>query len=474
MFSPRNMIGDASARRLLILIGLVLVCAFTGGSFRSNLPMLLLLRPVLAIGLVALAVLPATYAWHGLRWPALLLLAFATSMVLQLVPLPVAWWLELAGRARYAPAVQASGVSTLPLSLVPDLTINSLFGLLPAACVLLAYAGMREQHRFATLWLAIGLGSLSVVLALMQLGGPGGFGYLYGGRQDFVGGILANRNHQAVLLGSMLPLLAVAARYVLHRHWPGIATAALAGAGVMIVPMILLTGSRQGLILALFATVTAVLIAPRPGRRVLGRFAGSGRWIAIGLMVVAAGLIALAVFSGRAVSIDRLLAANAVSDDARWRNLPTVLELLRTTLPWGIGYGTFDPVYRGVEPDQLLHGSYFNHVHNDLIETMLTGGVAGAALIILLMVALAWRMVHMVRQRQSQGSLLLDRAGLVVVAMILAASLVDYPLRTGILSMVFALAMCWVFAPPVLPSARQSRSGRTGPDGGFEQEAEAA
>lgn len=475
MASLRTMIVDASARRLLILAVLCVACAFGGGSFRPNAPTLLMIRPVLVVAFVALAVAPATYDWRRLRVPALLLVGLAIIMIVQLIPIPVSWWLGFAGRARYAPAVLASGVSALPLSLVPDLTINSLLSLLPATCILLGYGGMRPEHRWATIWLAIGLAGSSVLMALLQLGGHGGIGYIYGARQDYVGGILANRNHQAVMLAGTLPLLAVAARFIILRGRHRIAIAALSGIAVVILPIILLTGSRQGLLLTLPAILAAVLLAPRPaslsGRRFFGRIPISGRWMVVGLLVVAVILFGLAIATGRAVSIERLTAVDAVANDARWRNLPTVIAITQDMLPWGTGFGTFDPVYRGFEPDALLHASYFNHAHNDFLETVMTGGVPAVLVITVLLGHIAWRFIAIAGsdRQTSIDSLYLDRAAAILVMMFMAASIIDYPLRTSIGSMFAALALCWLSSPPIPPtqsgkrrSSKYPHSGRTG------------
>lgn len=482
------MTGDASARRFVILAVVMVVAAFTGGSSRATAPTLIFLRPALAFALVMLAVLPGPRDWRGLRFPAILLGLFAASMVLQLLPVPANWWLSLPGHARYTVAVRASGVSTLPLSLSPDLTLNSLMALMPAACVLLAYAGMRTDHRRATVWLAVAMAIISLAFALAQLGGKGGVGYIYGGQQDYVAGILANRNHQALLLCATLPLLAVLARQTVSMRQPrsqagghgasqppGRAIVVLiAVLGAIMVPMILLTGSRQGLALAVAAILAAILLAPKPAARSTGRPAArspagglfprviaqvSGRWLIVALVLAVAALLVLAIVSGRAVSVERLMAPGIVTDDARLRNLPTVLAITRLFQPFGIGYGTFEPVYRGFEPDALLHASYFNHAHNDLIETVMTGGLAAVGLILGLFVLIVRRGAAMLRGEaaRSRQAGFLDRAGLVVVLLVLAASLVDYPLRTSVVTLVFTLALCWMSAVPALSAGRTRR-----------------
>lgn len=447
---------DASARNFALLSLVVAACALTGGSSRATMPAMLLLRPLLALAVVILLFLPGPRDWRGLRLLTGLFVLFALSMLAQLVPIPVDWWLGLAGRARYAVGVEMGGAAFIPLSLTPDLTLNSILALLPAACAILAYAGMRPEHRWKTVWILIALAAATLLVALAQIGGgPGGVAYLYGRHQDEVAGLLANRNHQAVLLGTALPLMAVAARHAAERRRPLIVVT-LACLGVATLPMILLTGSRQGLLLGALALVTSLALIPRPRFGSPGRSAMAGPVVWAALGGLAAIVVAVAVFTDRAVSIERLTTVLA-ADDARWRNLPTVLTITGEFFPWGIGYGAFDPVYRGFEPDSLLHGTYFNHVHNDVLESVLTGGLPAVLLMIALLVLIVSRAIRMVGADAalSRRSYFLDRAALALVLLFAAASLVDYPLRTPIVSVTVALALCWLAAPPAVTRKRE-------------------
>lgn len=445
MNSLRSLIQNGSALQLAILFAVVIVTALTGGSSQATMPALIFLRPLLALALVVSMMLPSKRDWRNLRAPAILLALFAASMVIQLVPVPAAWWATLAGRARYAVGVEASGASSLAISLAPDLTLNSLLALLPATCVVTTYAAMRPEHRRATAWLVAALSIASLLFALGQLSGSG---YLYARQQDNYGGLLANRNHQAVLLAVTLPLLAVLARQAVLWRNGKVIVVVLAAVGVVILPMILLTGSRQGLVIAAIALLVAMPLLPRAAVRSGARHGLISRILLIGLVVLV--VVVVAVWTDRAASIQRFMAPNGVAEDVRLRSLPTVIAMTREFFPVGIGYGAFDPVYRGFEPDALLNSSYYNHAHNDLLEAVLTGGLPAALLILALTGYLVMRGVRMFGRdvEISRGSFYLDRAGLAIVALLSIASLADYPLRTPIVSLVVALVICWVSAPP--------------------------
>ncbi|MEI9928771.1 MAG: hypothetical protein WDN44_15190 [Sphingomonas sp.] len=60
-----------------------------------------------------------------------------------------------------------------PISLTPDRTWNSLIALLTPLCVLVAYAGLRDDQRKAILPVLIGLAFLSALLGIAQISGGG-------------------------------------------------------------------------------------------------------------------------------------------------------------------------------------------------------------------------------------------------------------------------------------------------------------
>ncbi|MFV3513083.1 hypothetical protein ACNJEI_21360, partial [Mycobacterium tuberculosis] len=83
-----------------------------------------------------------------------------------------------------------------------DLTLASLFTLVPAAATLVAYAGFTPDERARTVPMVLAIVAASAVVALAQVaGGENSVAYVYNPTsRDLPVGLLANRNHQAALL----------------------------------------------------------------------------------------------------------------------------------------------------------------------------------------------------------------------------------------------------------------------------------
>jgi O-antigen ligase len=156
------------------------------------------------------------------------------------------------------------------------------------------------------------------------------------------------------------------------------------------------------------------------------------------MAVLLAGLVFLGFNADRAASLDRLLALETGAD-MRVRAFPTVWSMVAEFFPAGSGLGSFDAVFRGREPLALLKPTYFNHAHNDWLELALETGVPGLAL---LGVAVAWWAVA--SWRAWRGGAPLARLGSAAVAMIMTASIVDYPARTPMIMAILVVAGCWL------------------------------
>ena len=125
--------------------------------------------------------------------------------------------------------------------------------------------------------------------------------------------------------------------------------------------------------------------------------------------------------------------------------------------PTGSGFGSFVPIYQTREMPETLVPEYVNHAHNDWLELLLEGGLPAVVLLGLFLVWLgigglrAWR-----------GNLFAQRTGFVVVALLIAHSVVDYPLRTPALMVFFAI-FCGLIALPVQTSNRMLKKKRIVP-----------
>jgi O-antigen ligase len=434
------------------LAAVLAVCALGGGSSRADVWSLLYLRPVVIGAIVTMLVVRAgQFEWAAIRIPLVLLAAMAIVITLQLVPLPPALWAALPGHDTLAEHLALLGMADVwrPLSLVPELTLNSLLALLPPLAILIGLAGTRPYEREAMIYVVAGVGVASAMLGVVQL--VSGHGYFYRYSDDALPiGFFTNRNHQAAMLAICLPALRILS--LQPRKTPSsylFQLGVCSATGLFLLLMILLTGSRSGIVMALLALVTAALIRqPSRGSGVFARAAKPhsrsrrSRTMLRALIVLAPlSFIALAYLSGRAASVNRLLNFDTVLGDQRVTYAPITWKIAREFFPLGSGAGTFDRVYRLNEPDWALHQNYFNHAHNDLVEIIITGGLP----FLLILAAFAiWFLVSAYQayrddgQRQSPPGETLFSIGAITI--FLAASLTDYHIRTPLIAIAFAFA----------------------------------
>ena len=455
---------------------LAIVTALMGGSARADVQSLIVLRPVAALLLgYGLWLLDA----DDLRRNKVLLF-FAVAVVslplLQLIPLPFSLWSQLPGREQIAEIDRVAGLGQIarPLSLVPDATLNSLASLIvPAAALILAIRFDRAAlERLLPLCAAITL--VSAALGILQtFGSPGSALYFYEITNPSAAvGLFANRNHQACLLALTIPMLLL---WGARRDGGAISRrlAALAGIGVLI-PLILITGSRSGLIAAAVGLVVALALLPRwlaagPGQSDPGFKENRLRRVSVwgAVLAVPAAMALATIWLGRAESWDRMRLV-FTTEDLRFKALPTMVKVAAKYWPAGTGMGSFERVYQANEPDQLLSPVFLNHAHNDWLEMVITGGLPA---VILISAALGAILHIALRALLGKNGDLRTASyvhlGLIIIALIGIISVSDYPLRTPLLQIYFVIAMVWVSCSnvvntPIANPDRQNIADRSG------------
>ncbi len=420
----------------------LVACAAFGGSNRAEVPMLIVLRPLLVAALAVLLLAgPDHEARSGFRHDTLFWLfgAWMLAIAWQLVPLPPAIWTALPGRAAVAQVGTVGGFALgwHAVSLAPDRTWNSLLALLPAAVMLVSLTRLRTERHRSLVTLLLGIALVDMLIAVLQAGtGKSSIFYFYRGTNDGgLAGLFANRNHNIVFLVAMLPLLDAWARLsVPSREQRNVRRVMAGSIAAMIVMLALIAGSRAGLLLLGLCIITLVAVHHR-------EFLRLSRMVRIVLATAAASSIALmillALMFGRAQSVERLISGS--QSENRLVNLPIVARIVQDHFPFGSGFGTFDPVFRGYEPDALLKPTYFNHAHNDLLEVAMTGGLPALLVLIAFLVWFASGTIRTFRNRVSGEERRLARAAAVAIVMLLLGSLVDYPIRTPFLTAVLAI-----------------------------------
>lgn len=442
------------------LLGALLCLVFlTGGSSWDSEPQLMLLRPA-ALVCAALALftlraehLRAHLAVWGLFFAATLL------TVLHLVPLPFEWWSNLPSRDLVAASDRVLGLGQIarPLSVSPDATLNALMSLsVPLAVLLLAVQLKPVDHQHI-LALLLALVALSGLVGLLQAGGSDIALYP---KQTAAGGLLANRNHQGALLAVLVPIAAaLSVLGIAARLRPAARTLLIIAITIVVIPLVIVTGSRSGLVVTGIGLVFAVLIwtqgealpssAPKGSRLAL-----SG--VLIGLVT---GLSAMTIVVSRDVALERLETAG---EDLRGPVWQSIIDTLPHYMPWGTGIGSYAEVYQILEPDRLLRPTRSNHAHNEFLEVALTAGVPGLVLLALAGFALAfacWRAFG--KGSAAAPAAVLARLGCTVLVLLGAASVTDYPTRTPLLAAVLALAAVWASFGTTSTGAAHSSQGST-------------
>lgn len=450
--------------RLALLAAFIVSCALFGGSSRPDNVTLLVIRPLAVIYMIVVIALPGRRYWRGLGWPTGLLAAFGAVIAVQLVPLPPVLWTVLPGHARFTEAALALGVPQpwRPISVSPDMTFNALLALLIPLAVLVGSAGLEPRQRVRLIPVLLVAMIASAVLGIAQMAGSSSsplYFFRYTNR-DLPVGLFANRNHQAVFLAMAFPLL---------RAWSVLSSTTfpnprvrgwLSGASaLLILPVVLASGSRSGAVLAFVALCAAMVVAPLDWKVILTPATDSAkhsdgkrrvnrhRLLVAAVFVVVIGVAGSAIFLGRALSITRIGELDQAEADLRIRFLPIVLSITRDFFPFGTGFGTFDPMFRLYEPFWALKPTFFNHAHNDLLELVMTGGLPALIIMIVLLGFIVSCIRNVVRTGWRQRSTIAIKSGAVLLGIALAASLTDYPLRTPGMGMVFALALIWLALP---------------------------
>jgi O-antigen ligase len=432
------------------LVTFLILTFFTGGASRADVQSLVILRPA--------AVLFCGIGLWNLKWEQVKAHRFLFGMVAaifalvlsHLIPLPPSIWGALPGRGIITKIdkVAELGAVWRPLSMVPSSTWNAFYSLFVPLAVLLLGVQLTREERFKLLPWLLGLGLFSGFWGIVQIvGSPDGPLYLYEVTNNGSAvGLFSNRNHQAILLAALFPMLAVyASTSIRSEEQAGVRLGLAIGAGFVLIPLLLVTGSRAGLILGVVGLLSVLLLYSKPAsltpkKRTRRKFAPRYMIAAFGALCLGA----LTIIMSRAEAFQRLFAAGQGEDD-RFKVWVPIAQMAWKYFPFGSGIGSFVEVYQIDEPYELLSPEFYNHAHNDWLEVYLTVGLPGLILLALAIYAVGRLGWEAFRTPMSEGrGIRFARLGAAVIAILALGSIGDYPLRAPSLACVFMIAALWL------------------------------
>lgn len=416
---------------LFSVLGLFLM----GGSSRGDVQSLAILNPAMVIGCgVALVTFKLEHL-RGKGWLAVVVASAVLLVALYLAPLPVQFD-RLAADATKAVHIQtvASEVQAgQVLTLAPHVAEETLFFMFAPFAVFLFSLQLNGEDLQFTVPAILCVGAVSEIVGILQsAGNVSGPLYFYEiTNNGSAVGLFANRNHSAVFLACLFPMLAEFARRDYSRRRLGAAAGQLVSIAIAVITVlvILVTGSRSGILVAIVGLIGGGLIyySSSTTRRTLYK----SNLVAIGAAAsILFFIVFTSIFYSRAAALDRLLVDSDNSED-RFDFWASSLTLFWDYYPFGFGPGSFAPAFQGIEPIALLDQSYLNRLHNDWLELILTFGVPGILLLLVGTVCFFYRsFILWMRLKGSDLAVSLGRMASVVIAILAIASLFDYPLRT--------------------------------------------
>jgi O-antigen ligase len=407
------MVGDRQSRMLLGFV--LLLCLLLGGGTARGLTVDLLLL----VAMVCVSAYAIGRHWNtpSSRWCKLIFSLMLCSTLVQLLPVPVSW-LAYARPSVFLPFDPSTG-RAFEWSSVSLSAPRTILGVITVLCEIAMFVALRRLGReeLGRMMLFYSAGVIvNILVVFLNVSSEGCCSLVGPQNHSLAAGLFANQNHLATLFCASIPL----AVYGLSVQ--GMRTFAVLALAAILIALLSL-GSRAGILMGFSVLLLSLLVGWRGMR--LGRLGAS----VLVLLVILFGYGAIV-----RIGVD-------VPETTLNRQLfaLTTLRAIRENLLLGTGYGTFDLVYPHYELLKDIYQPYVNHAHNDFLEIMLEGGIAGAALVIAYIVAVLLQLAKVHGAR-------LQRLSFLSICVVLVHSTVDYPLRTVAMAAAFAFYNALFFA----------------------------
>jgi len=370
----------------------------------------------------------------------LILIIFVVPIV-QVVPLPPQAWASLPGQQLEIDIrLLLNGASNwFPISVDPVATLFTVFMVVPAVAIFISVLVMREGEIDFLLYAILLCLSVSLTIGLVQFSdGKQILDFYSSAHYDYFIGLFANRNHHALFIVLCFLITCGLIEKFCVKQKAGFYIAIMALFSLM---MIVITASRSGLLLMTLAALIAI-----------DRFIILKSTIRISVIIFTGALTGLMIYiSSNTQNVFGRFFYRLVnfSDDRRSSFFEKSVEIFVNYFPFGSGLGTFVPVFKKYEELNDLSPAYANHVHNDYLELLLETGIFGF-IILGMMAWTAFRCLQtlaLIKHDRSQSLVYFSGIG---IFMVLLHSIVDYPLRTQALAIVFAAMAGIVMRSPTM------------------------
>jgi len=296
---------------------------------------------------------------------------------------------------------------------------------------------MEDKHRQTFVSGVLILGLISISLGLGQLlMGKESILYFWDITNHWSAvGTFANANHQTIFAALLIPLfMSYAARYAgrFDGGDEGVGLAMIFGILlVLIVIGVISAGSLAGYLLAivgLFASLKFVLFSRGKTNKV-----NTILLLACILLVLGAAIVVYTSPQLLGLGVTSL----GTGEMSRIDTFRKTFSIIKDNFFLGTGLGSFLNVFPFYENPQTVTNRFMNHAHNDWLEIIMELGLIGFSLILLALFWLFRNFARLFSDKNNFKGRRISRAAAIAVILLLLHSMVDYPLRTPFLSLLF-------------------------------------
>lgn len=436
------------------LIGAIIVSFLFGGASREALNFHTAFNVTGWVGIIAIILFKKGNIFaHIPKAPLFIFLGLSLCIGISIIPLPSSWFSDsvihqniLAERGLLnAPS------SHLTLSLTPSETLRSFtaFGPPLFAMFVVSILGYRERQFIITL--LMGLGVASIILGFTQLltGADSSFYYWNITNRGFSVGIFANANHHSLFVASLIPLFALQLikntnKIMADNDNFGL-LALYAALFALIILGILFGKSFITFSIAMIAILLSSLFisTPRKDTSKSWRPFFLGTILVIGLTVITGLMKHVGPNTHSIVSNNRFSRLDVHSKS---------VSIFQDYMTNGTGLGSFNKIYPFYENPENVNLIFVNHAQNDALQFAVELGLPGVALLVIFILWIIKSFYALVKNDAKYRGKHISRAAMVVVSIVLLQSLMDYPLRTPFLALIFAIMLTLAVTMPYYES----------------------